>query len=295
MGDHGRGYSHIEQFSTQQLQELLHTDLDEPKGMDPELIYHILEVIEQRKEETTSRRLPDVNQAWEEFQTYYNVPEGDGLSLYPCAADVDDVEKPGNPESHSSKPPHLRRMLKSAGIVAIAAILVVGLLVTAQAVGFDIFGALGRWSADIFRFAPAPDAAQISINRDYHDSMQATLDELGIDEELVPTWYPEGFELVDSTITDTALTSRVVWVFARDEDYFHITVSSFQAASKVDLFNFEKSGANVEIYEINSYQVYIFSNSDSTTATWAVGSVIETIVGNLSVDEAKAIIDSIGG
>ena len=58
---------------------------------------------------------------------------------------------------------------------------------------------------------------------------------------------------------------------------------------------FEKDDNPVEAYTSYERTFYIFSNVNTTVAIWADGNLRETITGDLSVDEVKKIINSIGG
>ena len=54
------------------------------KKMITKLILRLLQTIKRRKHPTP---IIDVDEAWAEFQTYYNIPEGEGRSLYPMGDD----------------------------------------------------------------------------------------------------------------------------------------------------------------------------------------------------------------
>lgn len=46
---------------------------------------------------------------------------------------------------------------------------------------------------------------------------------------------------------------------------------------------------------VSKVAIVIMSNLDAITAVWSDGLFVETISGNLQIDEVKAIVDSIGG
>lgn len=77
-------YAHLDHLSTEQLQELLRADIESLEEGDTDVIFHILGVIEKREKACLTEVLPDKDKAWAEFQKYYNIPEGVGLSLYSC-------------------------------------------------------------------------------------------------------------------------------------------------------------------------------------------------------------------
>ena len=80
MAKNSEKYAYLNRLSTEQLEELLRMDIEETEPGNEDVVFHILEVIEQRENEHPMCRIPDVDKAWAEFQEYYNVPEG-ALSL----------------------------------------------------------------------------------------------------------------------------------------------------------------------------------------------------------------------
>lgn len=81
---HSEKYVYLEQLSTERLEEILRAHIEAPdsKSTDEEAIAYILEIIENREKEHPTGRLPDPEQAWNNFQSYYNTAEGMGRSLY---------------------------------------------------------------------------------------------------------------------------------------------------------------------------------------------------------------------
>ena len=86
--------AYLEQLSTEQLEDILRADLASEDQENDEAVFHILEVLEKREKENPTGRLPDTDQAWKEFQQYYNIPEGEGQSLYPVRSDPETQSAP---------------------------------------------------------------------------------------------------------------------------------------------------------------------------------------------------------
>ena len=123
MADRQNKYAYLDQLSTEQLEELLRADVYSGDAGAEELIFHILEVIEKREQESPTGRLADANAAWEEFQKYYNIPEGNGQSLYPCETDQNNIGHdlhPSEKANGSAKRPRPHRIWRG-GLVAVAA------------------------------------------------------------------------------------------------------------------------------------------------------------------------------
>ena len=125
-------------------------------------------------------------------------------------------------------------------------------------------------------------------------SLRAALDECGISGNLVPAWYPEGFEASEPVISRTKRYDTINVTFQDDKErFFGIMIICYQSMEDVELFTFEKDKTPVEQYTSGGKTFYIFSNDDTITAVWADGLIHESIAGNLTVEEFKKIIDSI--
>ncbi len=307
-------YAYLDRLSTARLEELLRADIESPENGNDGVIFHILEVMEEREDGCLNSRLPDADKAWAEFQQYYNIPEGEGLSLYPIenesgeeAPAGEEEEGPASRWPQRTKRNRPSRMLRAAGIAAVVAVCTVGLMVGVQAAGIDIFGAIGRWTEETFHFVTAPVGAMqddvnagissMQRNSEYYHRLQNALDECGITEKLAPTWYPEGFEMSEPKTANNELGNKVLCGFTGPQDKsFSIQVRRYNSASYLDVQTLEKDNEDVEEYIIGGKIFYIMSNMDATTATWSDGSsLVLSIVGNIPKAKIKDLLDSIGG
>lgn len=293
-------YAYLDQLNTQQLEQLLRTYMDAPEW-DEEAIFHITEVIQAReREQAPAGGIPDADQAWAEFQEYYDIPEGEGLSLYPMGDGEDGGEKeppcPAAPAAHGpeTRPPRGRRR-RWVRYVVLAAMFVTLLAVTiAYASGFDLFGAIGRWTAEIFRFDFAGQTEGSPRSAEYQEEIRAALAECGMPEELAPGWYPDGFEMVDSNIINGKDFKNVYYRFVDTEGkFFSVEICNFLLDERTETGIYEKSEGNTEPYTSGSRNFYIMFNDGITTATWTDDSVSLSIVGSLSTRDIERIIDSI--
>lgn len=273
-------YAYLDQLSTRQLEELLLADAEDTSGQDTsEVILHILEVLQERDDGLAAEPV-DVDRAWEEFLTCYNTPEGEGRSLYPS-------EEPTKAVPSVKK--RFPALWRTARIAAATVALLFALMVGVQASGLDVFGALAQWSNETFHFG----AGQQSDN---YDLFLEELGKNGIPKDFSPSWYPSGFVASEPIVeNNNSIISIQVSFSNADGKTFQISVDRY--ISQVNLENnlFEKDNISAEPYLSHGKTFYIFSNIDSTTATWADGTLSISIWGNLSVDNTKTIIDSIGG
>lgn len=143
-----------EQLDTEELLELVRMDLDPPEGGDYERTARILEVIERREEESPTGILPDVDQAWEDFQKYYVPLDSEGCPLYPMR-DPDRTSAGRGPDGRRRRGRLLRRLIPVAAVAAVT----LSSMVAAQAFGLDVFGTLARWTEETFHFVSGTPAA----------------------------------------------------------------------------------------------------------------------------------------
>lgn len=286
--DPNKTHTDRDRLSTEQLEALLRADLDDPSPDQEAAIFHILEVIEQREKERPTGRLPDGDQAWAEFQQFYNIPEGEGQSLYPLPPEVqEEPETPVVARAH----PRLRTFRKRMVAAAVLAALLMG-MVTAQAAGVDLFGALGRWTEETFHFSLA------SGQTEQDAALKKAAETCQLPSELLPTWHPDGFEASEPQIDriEGYLDSlSYLYVNGTDDLSYSIDLERYYDRSFFEALTFEKDGEPVREYQSRGRTFYIMSNLDALTATWSDGKLVETISGQLDMNEITKIIDSIGG
>ena len=301
MAKNSEKYAYLNRLSTEQLEELLRMDVEESKPGNEDVVFHILEVIEQRENEHPTGRIPDVDKAWAEFQEYYNVPEGADTSLYPCETVSDDSSE-NTAEPCSCRMPRMRRWLKQ-GLVAVIAIAVVfGGIVVAQAAGVDVFGTIGRWTNNVFHFDLSADETSTSTGIyvgegiSEYAALQETLASVGIDENLAPTWFPVGFNASDPEILTTNINDTVCLELFNEKNgqYISIEIIRYNTEQHLQATQFEKDANNVEQYSNEHQTFYILSNADTITATWSNDLIMMQLSGNIPKDDLKKIIDSIG-
>ena len=294
MAGYQEKYAYLDQLSTQELEELLRADLSSAEDGQDDAVFHIVEVMLKREMDEPTGAVPDTDAAWKEFKQYYDIPEGSGLSLYPCG-DAD--ASPTSAAGAALRPRARRRRIlwRSSLIVAAAMAALLCGMVAAQASGVDVFGTLGRWTNDTFRFISRYTAGEPDdgMSPEYRDIVRSTLAGWGA-EDLFPTWSPEGFEASEPRIMSDSGGDTLSIIFNNESDIFYsIQITHFY--NSMDLAGeFEKDNRLVEEYISNGKLFYIFPNIDTLTATWLGEEFMVMVNGNLTIDEVKDILNSIG-
>jgi len=259
-----------EAMTTEELKQLLREDAETENGTDTEEILCVMEVLASRnKNADTGNRAQKV---WESFQRDY-LPELE--------------EKPEQKKSVS-----WWRPLAAAAAVLV---LLVGVTVTVDAFGWvDVWDAVVNWAKETFSFVnsdqprlgePAP-----TDEEQYGSFAQAIFDATG-QTDLVPTYIPDGFALDEIKIDEIPGRISFLSFYCNGEKTFRIQVKPYEGE---DPEWTEKSGNAYELYPHLGTDYYIFANYEQNWAVWIKDSYECYISGDLSVEEIKTMIDSIG-
>ncbi len=261
---------HLENSSPVELADALEDMLDSmtEESYDPELVAAYLDALEKK---APMPEPPDAQAAEADFRRRLGAVKPD----------------------QEAQPPK-RRRYRLPITVAAAIALLFALMLCAQAAGFDIFGGLARWTSETFHFAPPAQEAEISP---YYETLRQTLKENGILGTLAPKWYPEGFVGLEPEVEKNKVSTYVSTKFRnKEEKEFTVAITWQPHLDGIAPRVYEKDDTSVEVYTSGEKSFYLFANSEDTTwAVWSEGGFEESIRGELSVDEIKKIIDSIGG
>ena len=277
-------YAYLNYLSTSELENILRADLDAPES-DPERTLYILEVIERRDPEHAAAREADTDRAWEEFQAYYDVPEGQDRTLYPS--------EPPKKKLHlaffGKRHPRLRQ---AALIAAMLALLMLG----ASALGFDGFSKMiGLWTDEEFHFVSAGSAASstdISPENMAYESLEEALEAYKINTPVISTRLSKDFILKELTVEEDSETKEIYFysLYNYNESPFSISIAHRFRQSD---FTYEKDDTLVDVYESHGISHYIYQNNGFVSASWCNGLLECTMYGKIQTDELKEIIDSI--
>lgn len=274
-----RDFSRYEAMETEELEEILRLDAEAPEEQesDTELLLYIMEVLANRNTNNVAGKT--AQEAWESFQQNYLPQEEE------C------VEYIQNRGSTREAAPWLRRAIAAAAVIVV----LICIPITARAFGWEkLWNVFATWTKDTVSFVsneemqlsePSPD------DQDSYNSLQELLYENNRDPKLVPSWIPEGFvlESIEKVVSPRDEIYKAFYL--NDERQLTIRVRSYLQEAP------EKAEINedlLEIYEVSGVQYYIFSNMGQMRAVWIVSSYQCNISGDLSLDEIKQMIDSIG-
>lgn len=270
-----RDFSQYDAMSTEALEEILRLDAEGPEGQqsDEELLFYVMGVLADRRNKTEFTGKTALK-AYESFRQHY----------LPCEENIESVPQTGRKTI---------RWFRPLTAAAAALVIVIGLSVTANAFNWDFWNVVAKWARETFSLVgDGTDVSEPETNFDLEfESIQEALEHFHNDPSMVPSWIPEGFE-IDFVKVDMRPMQEVFFAFYRNgEKTIKITVRSYMEA---DPERIEKSEDLIEIYSVAGIDYYIFANHNQTRAVWIIDSHECYISGELTIDEMKAMIDSIG-
>lgn len=281
----------LENLSIPELEALLQQDFiaSDDSVTDEEYIMAIMEVIQKKEESQPDYQKINIEEAWEEFQNFYNSNEGKEYSLYRSeeSADEDPVSQV-SPKRRKYCRPCLIALLILL-LVAIASIPVVGHMNVIQMVMSKAYST--------FRFTPKiPDSNSESVDSlvGSYDTIQDALEACNITVPVVPKILLDDFEQTEIKLLKH-LESQDLELFA----YFKNGNQNILLRIII-LNSFVNEGyeGNVkdkaELYTTNKVDHVIFSNIDDIFVVWHNDNLECSLTGNIdSVDEAKILVESI--
>ena len=280
--DQNRGieaYSRYDTMETEELEEILRLDSEAPEGQeaDGEEILYILGVLAQRKK-YKERTGKTAQEAYESFKQNYLPEVEEELGIVT------------EPEKQNRRP---LRWLR--GLAAAAAVLVFVFLgsITADALGFDIWKAVGSWAKETFHFESGEQSRTDEPNpgrkleySSLEDALYRVEDVTGI----APTWVPDGYELYELEIAENPLQKIYFAVYQKDDLKLKITIQSYLNSFPEQVEQSEKAS---EVYVSDGISYYIFADNSCLQAVWVSDSYECYISGEITADELRLMIDSI--
>ena len=185
------------------------------------------------------------------------------------------------------KPARKRRPL--ARIAIIAATMCI-FLVTAQASGWDIIGAIAQWTSEQFAFVTSGEVRGEQQEDATYASLQEALNFWGVPEELSPTKFPDGSKV--SIVQARKENGRVLFSASYDLDgeAFYISIRKIISRPYGEI---EINDQNVEIYKVNGIDHYLMTDENQNKVMWRNGEWECFIAGDLSRSDVVTMIDSI--
>lgn len=289
-------YAYLHQLPIDKLLELLAVApalSDRPE--DEAYMSALEEAIIEKEYENPTGFFPDVDQQWEQFMTHY-LPNIEDIALEPERTEHA-ISAQVNQQPLEVPPKRVvrfRRVWRTALVAAAAVVCVFGIMLTAQAAGIDVFGAMARWTEDVFSFGPIASDSGVSDNPTQETagqkteapdtefaSLQEAFDAYGITEVHEPTWLPDGYALEELDVTNQNNPAFVAFsaTYADGDDGIGIDVMSYEGEPSMQV---QKIDAPVGTIEKDGVTFFLVENTCSYIVAWHDSQHEYYISGNLS-------------
>lgn len=272
-------YAYLRQLPIDKLLELLAAAPVLSACSEDEAYVDALEesIIEKENEKSTGF-FPDVNQQWEQFTTHY-LPDADNFTFKP---EYTKHTVTTQPEVLQKRVVRFKRVWRTTMVAVIAIACMLAAMVTAQAAGVDVFGAMARWTEDVFSFGPIAPDSQVSDDpasetagqeREASEpgaeftSLQEAFDAYGMTEVHEPAWLPEGYALgrINVLAEDDPYLRDFEASYTDGEGLISIGIMSYEGAPATQV---QKIDGPVESVEKNGIMFYHIENSVGRTIAW---------------------------
>lgn len=188
-----------------------------------------------------------------------------------------------------------RKWFKSVRAAEIAVAVVLCLMITANAFGYNPIRQFLDWADGIIRVYSNP-SGEMELPPDdpneYH-SLAEALEAYDIDPDSCPTWIPKDYALKTVTVRDSEGLFRISGVYRSERGELLIRFTNFKVFNENYWGNVIERDENGSIFKNGENEFYITTNSNQLKAGWIQNSNFYEVIGQVSEDEIKEILKSI--
>lgn len=272
-------YTRYDEMTTEQLREILrkHAHGELEKEPDTEELFYIMEVLANRESENPEKQIKSAEEAYETFVKHY-APEM--------------AEE--KPIPFSKRGAVAARWMKRVAVMAIVCVALTTAAVSAKAFAPDFWEKVACWTKEFFRFEDVADGTE-GQEPDKEDnqeleSLRNALDQYKMPADIAPNWIPDGYICESVSAKETPKVLQISAVYEKDDEQLIIKIWQEFGSDPVQI---EKNEDLIEIYTTDGVDYYIFSNDEFMQTAWIVGEYECVIIGKLTLEDMKKVIDSI--
>lgn len=237
--------------------------------------------------------------ALEETATYERFAEKHAAMLEELDRPVQSMELHTSEQRKSVKS-HTRNALRYLIPVAATIALLLGTMISAQAMGFDVFGKIACWTEETFHFTNAEQNSAVVTKYPLEEGEQITFETLeeavnafGISAPVIPTQIPKRFSLTEVMAWRNANGIEILAIYDSGNNDPKPFVVSYRVLAIRDETVLEKDRTSVGLYTKGGIAHYLIADTDYEQAIWQNGELECSMAGIVSRQEMREIIDSI--
>ena len=263
----------LEKMTMEELENIIKSDTPFiGEELDTDYIFKVLEVIEKREKESTSKKYnTNVYEAWESYKHNYK--------------DLDDkAETLLNEKFLCYKDIKMRRYLARVASVILVLIAMIGSVSVASNIfNYNIWGAISKWEESTFGFVKKFSGLQ--EEKELHEKLA----EYNITDAKIPQKILQNYNCTEVEVVESPKKIIFLANYQMDDKELTIIVNYLKDITSL---TYEKN-KEVEIYSKNDIRYYIMNNYEQLQAIWLYENCEYIIKGDISKTELKKIIDSI--
>lgn len=272
-------YPRYDEMTTEQLREILrkHAHGELEKEPDTEELFYIMEVLADRESTNPEKQIQPTEEAYATFVKHYapEMAEEKPIPFSKCGTVA-------------------ARWMKRVAVVAIVFVALTTAAVSAKAFAPDFWEKVACWTKEFFRFEDVNDGTEgqtpdKEINTELA-SLWDALNQYAGAGALTPNWIPGGYLCVDVSTMESPKARTIFAKYEKDGNQLLIQIRQVVGVAPQQI---EKNEDLIEIYTADGIEYYIFSNDEFMQTAWVVGEYECLIIGKLTMEEMKKIIDSI--
>lgn len=197
--------------------------------------------------------------------------------------------------SKRSKKADTRKRFRSVRTVEIAVAVVLCLMITANAFGYNPIGQFLEWADGIVRVYSNPSGEMELPPEDPNEycSLGEAFEAYGIDPASCPTWIPEDYTIKNVTVRRSDQMLRISGIYKGERGDLLIRVTRYEDVGMLDWSSAIERDSGGTVFVANGREHYIVTNSEQVKAGWIQGSSFYEINGQISEDEIKTILQSV--
>lgn len=272
-------YAYLSRFTVEELLDLLSVAPIPAASPEQEAYVDALkEAIIEKENENPTGFFPDPDQQWKQFVTDY-LPFAEEAALEPDCAEDAAPECPdrSSPEVPPKRTRRFSQLWRTLLIAAAAVGCMFAAMVTAQAAGLDVFGAMAQWTQDMFSFRRVPSDNEVKDSPNEGDhagreaqsfaSLQEALDSYGITQVHEPTQMPDGFVMNECVAEHSIALNRTAFHadYVNNRDRIAIDIMSYEGKP---ILLAQKTDEPPELKELNGTTFYFVENAYSSIVAW---------------------------
>ena len=269
-------FAKYDAMSTEALNEILQQDFLNPgeDELDPDAILYITRILDEREQDGPYKpsAAAETEAAWQRFREKFIAP--DSLCL------KEEIQSSPADSAHPTRKRSVRT-LRTLLLVAIIAVFLVGGTYAAGVLGW-----LPEWSGEHFSFSPEADASGTNTCA----SLEEALALHNAPPNVLPQYFPEGYELVEFHYTPTSGAYAFFGcLYSNGTSFIGLNYNvSYTENRRI----FTKDENSPEVYSLSGIDHYIMTNVEQYTAIWQNGNFECCLYGFTSREDLIRAIDS---